>query len=207
MTAKEEKDDNPGTIPLAPENLARAYADVAMGFNRRLPELERKVENANARLDHVHGITLASHGLISSLTMRVEDIASKVGATRTTSPSAFPLAYSPPEPLEIHTVSSKTGSHQLIEHEELERLRVKWMEKEAEERGAKQALADLQTQQAFAEQQRAANEASDLARSKDRREKLTLALTILVAVFTLAGWAFGHITAHLTPTMVTAPSR
>lgn len=167
---------------MAPEDLARAYADVAMGYNRRLPELQRQHLKLGERVDTVHGIAIASHGLISKLALRVEEIALAVKAPRTYSSGSFPAVTAPALPLEIRTKASKTGSHYLIDNDELDRLKAKFAEKEAEERGAKEALQQLQAAEEIRE-----------SRAKSTRERWAFVIAIIAAVCAAIGWALAHV--------------
>ncbi len=183
--AEKESDDDPA-IPLAPSDLARAYADMSIGYHKRLPAIEARIEKMEEKVDTVHGIALASHGLLSRLALRVEEIGSAVRAPRTFSSGSFPAVSVPVPsmPLEIRTQASKTGAHQLIENEEIARLKAMFAEKEAEERGAKEALAQLQMDEALRE-----------SRSKATRDRWAFALAIGVAICSAVAWAIGHLSA------------
>jgi phage shock protein A len=165
--------DNP--TPLAPEDLARGYADVAFGYHKRLPALEASIEE-------VRSIAIASHGMHARLAQRIEDVASAVKAGP---PTTVPTVTTEP-PFELRYHATATGSHVTIEVNELERMKTKFAEREAEERGAKEALAEL-----HATEERRAKQA------KETREKVTLVLALVLAVCSAAAWALGHVTASL----------
>lgn len=182
-------EEHPEVAPLAPEDkdIARAYADIAMGYNKRLPELEKKVQQLLERHETTSAIAISSQGLVSQLALRVEDIALRVRAPRTySSGSMAAVSAAPPAPpLEIKTGASKTGSHATIEFEELDRLKAKWAEKEAEERGAKEEAARLQAELLY-----------EQAMSKANREKWGFILAVAVALCGAVWWAVVHV--HLT---------
>jgi hypothetical protein len=217
VSLEEEAPEMPSDpTPLAPQaasEIARAYANLAFDLHNRIPALEAQQRAQGARIDEIHGIALASHGLYSKLALRVEDIALAVRAKRTFS-SGMMRAVSPvaggagaananglggvggvamavngptsvpaPESLEIRTTSTKTGRHMIIDADELERLKSKWAEKDAEERGAKAALEQHRLDEAYRE---------TLAESQRRRWGFYL--LVAGAVCSVAAWAIGHFT-------------
>jgi hypothetical protein len=164
MVAPENDVDvaNPMATPLAPEDLRRAYADIAHGYNHRLPRIEE-------RIDLMDGHILAAHGLIGRLTERVEEVAKRVGARSRSTPPP------PPEPLEIHVSEiTQAGQHARVPIAELDRLKGLWLEKEAESRGYKQAIEDLET------------------KNRRSRERWTLLLAVLVPIGVACGWFLEH---------------
>ena len=73
---------------LAPDDLTRAYADIAFGYNQRFPVELKKVHD---RIDETNGIALGAHGLnsktareVEMLTQRIEDIAQHLKAPKRT---------------------------------------------------------------------------------------------------------------------------
>ncbi len=189
--SQEEAPDSP--TPLAPQTsneIARAYANLAVNLHNRLPALEARIGDQAARLaarlDEVHGVALASHGLVSRLAIRVEEIALRVGAKRTYSSGTMaavtgPTSVPSPETLEIRTTTTKTGRHMIIDADELERLRTRFAEKDAEERGAKEALAQLRLEEEHRE---------SLADSQ--RKRVAFWVLCATAVCSAAAWALGH---------------
>ena len=201
--SQEEAPESP--TPLAPpaSEIARAYADLAMDLHRRIPALEARMTSHGARLDEVHGVALASHGLVSRLTIRVEEIALRVGAKRSLSSGSFaayrggvtgaandqgPSSIPSPQSLEIRTTTTKTGRHMIIDADELDRLKAKFAEKDAEERGAKEALAQLRLEEGHRE---------SLAES--RRKTVAFWLLLATAVCSAGAWALGHFTVTPAP--------
>ena len=170
--------------PLAPENLARAYADVAVGYHRKLPTLEKAIQDVDNRVSTVHGIALSAHGMMARMERRIEEIGFAVRAKRTFPSGSYPAVSVPSQPLTIRTRGpSQTGSHFLIDTDELDRLKAKFAEKEAEERGAKEAL-----QMKEEEDQRREEKA------ESTRKRWGFYIGILVLVCSGAGWALGHLT-------------
>lgn len=181
-----KKDDAP-VYPLAPGDLARAYADIATGYHSRLPGIEE-------RLDELHGNFLAAHSVASAalrqsreLSLRLEDVAVAVKAKRSFSSGQMAAVSIPPPspPIEIRAKRSPTGSQWVVDAEELEKLKAKIAEKEAEERGAKEALA-----------QKEAQEVLDNARRKEVRDRVLFAVAILAPLATALAYALGHFTWH-----------
>jgi len=122
-----------------PIELARAYASLATTMSEMLGKRLAKLES---ELDEVKGIALASHGIAADVRSRLEDIAASVKApVRRASPMG------PPQKFEIEYVPTETGTHALVEQKEIDRWKQKWDDKEAEERGAKAALLQLQAEE------------------------------------------------------------
>jgi hypothetical protein len=207
MSREEAPDVSPtGPTPLAPQTIheiAQAYANLAFDLHNRIPTIEARMTAQDARLDGVHGVALASHGLVSRLALRVEDIALRVGAKRTFSSGSFAAANSNgaaaggpvsgagaagpvtvSEPLEIRTTQTKTGRHMIIDSDELDRLRTRFAEKDAEERGAKEALAQYRLDEQYRE---------SLAESK--RKRVAFWVLLATAICSAAAWALGHFSA------------
>jgi hypothetical protein len=174
-------------FPLAPPNLAAAYADIAAGYHKRLPELRDEV-------DRIHGITLAAHGLASSIDQRlrvvegrVEDIAVATRAKRRTSGEMQRVSLPPPAPpLDLRPRATDTGHNIVIPREEFDELVQKIRDREAAERGAKETLELVQKEH----DQRMAEE-------KATRDLWTFRIGMTVAVLGLTGtsawWAIQHL--------------
>lgn len=181
--ALKEEDEVSRPTPLAPENLARGYADIAMGYHRSLPELKMQIKELSERIDTVHGIAIASHGLHSRNASRIEDIAVKVNAgPRSFSSGSFAAVSVPPKPLEIRTRASQTGNHVVVDNDEIEKIKTKFAEMEAEKRGATEALQALQIE-----------EDARIKRENNTRNRWAFVIMIVLGVGGFAGWALAHI--------------
>jgi hypothetical protein len=171
---------------------------MAMDLHRRIPEIERRQEAQGARIDEAYGVALASHGLISQLRLRVEEIALTVRAKRTMSSGSMaavsvPVPPSAPETLDIRTSATKTGRHMIVDVDELDRIKAKFAEKDAMERGAKEALAQVQLEEAHRE-----------AVAESNRRRIGFYVLVATAVCSAAAWALGHFTA--VPAAPSAPA-
>ncbi len=175
----------PGPRPIVPEDLARYYADVAIGYNRRLPAIEQEQRDARAFLE-------ALNRSISNLTIRLEDIARAVkAAPRSTVSGQMPAVTAlsvPPVPLEQHLkgTATMTGSQILIPVEELRKLEAEIREQQAEERGAKEALAE-------------ADAAAERAERKEKafREKVMVVVGVGVPFTSGLTWAVIQLISYL----------
>ena len=168
-------------IPMAPLDLARGYAGLAFRVNHTL---DQKLPQLQAELDETKGISLAAHGIASRIESRMEDVARAVGAVPAKTRSIPP----PPltEKLEIKLSPSPTGSHWVMDHEELARVQEKIREKEAEERGAKEALIKLQQQEELNDK-----------REERTRNKYLFYMAILVPVITGLTYLIEHFVVHV----------
>jgi len=164
------------SVSLSPLDLARGYASLAFKVN---DALGKKIPELQADLDQTKGIALAAHGIAAETRARVEDIAVAVKAApiKTRSIPPPPLT----EKLEIQYSPTPTGTHYQIEHEELERIQRKIAEKEAEERGAKEALIKLQAQEEWSEK-----------RAERTRNKYLFVMAILVPIVGAITYVFEH---------------
>ena len=164
------------SIPMAPLDLARGYAGLAFRVNHTL---DQKIPLLQAELYETKGISLAAHGIAAETRARLEDVARAVGAVPAKTRSVTP----PPltEKLEVRVSQSPTGSHWVMDHAELARIQEKIREKEAEERGAKEALVQLQQQE-------------DLRAKNDERtrNKYLFYMAMLVPVITGLTYVFEH---------------
>lgn len=168
-------------IPMAPIDLARGYATLAV---RVSDALDKKIPELEASIDETKGIALAAHGIAAETRSRVEDIAVAVRA-----PPAKIRSVPPPpltEKLEVRVSQSPTGSHYVMDHDELERLQTKIREKEAEERGAKEALVQLQQQEELRDK-----------REERTRNKYLYYMAILVPVITGLTYLIEHFVVHV----------
>jgi hypothetical protein len=167
---------------MAPIDLARGYATLAFKDNdtleKRLPRLEED-------LDQTKGIALAAHGLAAETRARIEDIAIAVRAPSAAMKAAVESARSvpppPPEKLEVKYTTSPTGTHAIVEQEELERLRKKFDEQEAEKRGAREALAKLLDEEELGRK-----------RAKEKREFWLFVAVLLGTVGGFIAYLLGH---------------
>lgn len=187
-------------LPLAPPDLARAYADVAFGYHKRLPELEE-------RIDKAHGVAIAAHAvntdtqiILQRLVARVEDVALATKAKRTTSGQMAAVSVPPSSgPIVLpKTTPSKTGSHQIVPTDEFNELVAKLREKDAEDRG-----------RALAQAQERADAEWEMKISKARFEKWSFILAVLAFAGTIGGGIGGWVLAHAgnppAPPVVSAP--
>ena len=167
-----------------------------MDVHRRIPALEAQQRVQGGRIDEVYGIALASHGLLSQLRLRVEEVAMAVRAKRTLSSGAMAAVNaltsapppSAPQTLDIRTTQTKTGRHMIIDSDELERLKAQFAEKDAMERGAREALAQLKLEEAHRE---------SLADSA--RKRVAYWVLLATAVCSAGAWALGHFTVTPAP--------
>jgi hypothetical protein len=188
---QDEAPDSPTPLaPTTPSEIARAYADLAMDLHRRIPEIERRQELQGARVEEAYGVALASHGLLSQLRLRVEEIAATVRAKRTLSSGAMAAVNaasgppSAPERLEIRTSATKTGRHMIVDSDELEAIKAKFAEKDAMERGAKEALAQVLLEESHRE-----------ALADSQRKRVAFWVLLATAICTAGAWALGHFSA------------
>lgn len=188
MAAKED------AVPLAPENLLRAYANIAHGYHQAIPLLREDV-------DRVEGIALASHGIASEalkelkvLRIRQEEIAVAVKAKRTNS-GTLRISLPPPTPplnLREHIDRSPTGHHFTVDIEKFAALEQKVRDREISDRAKAEKIMEIQTEQIAAE---AANDAW--------RKKWTfrafIAFGVIGIVGGACGWALGHVSIQPAP--------
>jgi len=188
MTTKKDPALSPPPVfPLVPDDLARAYADVALGYNKRLPEIEAKIDGLEGHFLAAHGLAAAALQQSRENALRIEDIAAAVKAKPKFSSGQMAAVSVPPPspPIEIRARRTPTGSQWIVDGEELEKLKLKISEKEAEERGAKEALA-----------QKEAQELLDNARRKERRDRILFAVAVLTPIVSAAVYSLGHFTWH-----------
>lgn len=180
MTAKDsretlERPPTPMSLAPSPLELARMYADIALGYHRRLPGIED-------RLDRV---------LEAVKLIRLEQTLSPVtpsGPKRTTSGQMAAVVPPPVPPIELkdYVTVSKTGSHVSLETERLEALERRIREQDAREEGMRLAA------------EQAALEADAVARDADRREdrwrnRITLALAIVIPSISATVYVLTHV--------------
>jgi hypothetical protein len=168
-------------VPMAPLDLARGYAGLAFRVNHTL---DQKIPQLQAELDETKGISLAAHGIAARIESRMEDVARAVGAVPAKTRSIPP----PPvtEKLEVRVSPSPTGSHWVMDHEELARVTGKIREKEAEERGAKEALIKLQQQEELNEK-----------RKEQTRNKYLFYMAMLVPIVGAITYVLEHFVVHV----------
>jgi len=166
---------------MAPIDLARGYATLAFKVN---DNLEKKIPELEAAIDETKGIALAAHGIAGRVEARLEDVARAVGAPplKTRSVPPPPLT----EKLEVRVSQSPTGSHWVMDHAELSRIQEKIKEKEAEERGAKEALVALQQREELQEK-----------REERTRNKYLFYMGILIPVVTGLTYLIEHFVVHV----------
>jgi hypothetical protein len=168
------------TTPLAPADLLRGYANIAARVNHELPKL-------TAKLDEVHGISLAAHGLASEVKVRLEDLKARiedVAAAVKAAPTSRSLP-PPSERLEINFSPSKTGSHALVENAEIQRLQAKFAEKEALEKGAREYAAKLEK-----------DEEQSRKREKASRERFLFVLVVIGTLASVVTYVVDHLEIH-----------
>jgi hypothetical protein len=168
-------------IPMAPIDLARGYAGLAFRVNHTL---DQELPKLRAELDETKGISLAAHGIAGRVEARLEDVARAVGAAPVKTRSIPPAPLT--EKLEVQVTQSPTGTHWVMDHAELARVQEKIREKEAEERGAKEALIKLQAQEELR------------AKSEERtRNKYLFYMGVLVPIVGAITYVFEHFVVHV----------
>jgi len=171
-------DPGESPTPMAPQDLLRAYANIAVRVNHELPKLWAELEKSNelARL---------AHGLSVKNAERIEDIAFAVKARTRPERSSLPPASN--EKIEFNVSPTKTGTHFQIDSEELERLKAKIAEKEAREQGARDYALDMERK-----------EDRSRKREKATRERYLFILAIVAAVASAATYGVEHLAFHRT---------
>ena len=123
---------------------------------------------------------------LDALAADVRGIAKATGAKRSISSGEVRLSLPPVEPIQIKTSPSPTGTHFRIDAEELERLSRVIAEREAEERGAREALAEARAEADRIE-----------AQAKGRRERMHLVIACIGTVIAIASLlAAQHVSFH-----------
>lgn len=169
MSAKYDPRAEPVTdppLPMAPHDLARAYAEIAFGYHQRLPKLEARADRFERRMEHAQE--------------RLDAICEAVKAKPR--PIIPPASMRHPS-IDVDYEVSPTGTHAKVSLEELDRLRAKMDEREARERGAREALDALRAEQ---------KEAREIEQS--RRGRWTFIILVLGTLASAGAYALGHFT-------------
>lgn len=160
-----------------------AMAGEMLGKAFLLESAHRDTEKALRELaDKVSDLRTEMRARFDGLSSELAAIAKAVGVKRTYSGSVHLSLPPPAPPLEIKGRPTLTGEHTIVETSEIERIIRETREREAEERGAKDAVAKLQADEVLRE-----------SRAKTHREKLTLVFTAVSIAIAAAGFAFGHL--------------
>ena len=166
------------------EHLGNLARDGAMN-RQSIDRLTANVEVIRHEQQRQGETQTAQSSRLDSLAADVRGIAKAVGAKRTYS-GELRVSVPPSEPMHVRASPSPTGSHFRIDPEEIERLSRAFAEKEAEERGAREALEE------------ARREALDIeAKAKAARERTHLVLACLGLALTIASLlGASHVSFH-----------
>jgi hypothetical protein len=175
---------------MSPEHLlklatvcARQAANSALSADAKASEALRAVDGVRLELTAV-GTRLASD---------IGDIARAVGAKRTYSGQVH---VSIPPSVSIRTSPSKTGSQIVVDPDELRRFERMFADKEAEERGAREALEEQRQEYERQEQARARAAAEARTVAEERRKNITIMISIAGTLLTAFSVAVGYLAHH-----------